>query len=125
VLGLCRKLIFPQLCHMRGEEPLVVLRVVDDGPALPAVVHYEVDDIGSRSPLRNAINTVIGAHDRGSSDRQGSVASGLPSASGMEVQPRPGRLFCIVTRIKISGEEIEEEVNGLAHDLCVARQSNF
>jgi len=38
VLGLCRKLIFQQLCHMLVAEHLVVLRVVDDGPALPAVV---------------------------------------------------------------------------------------
>jgi hypothetical protein len=45
---------------MRGEEPLVVLRVVDDGPALPAVVPHDVDDIGSRSPLRDTFNLVVG-----------------------------------------------------------------
>ena len=59
MLGLCCKLIFPQLCHMLVEELLVVLRVVDDGPALPAVVHHDVDDVSSRSPLRDAFNPVI------------------------------------------------------------------
>ena len=59
MLGLCCMLIFPQLCHMIVAERLVVLRIIDDGPALPAIVHHAIENIGARSTLRDAFNAVI------------------------------------------------------------------
>ena len=57
--SLCGQLIVQKLCNVVVAEGVVVLRVVDDSSALPAVVQHNVDDIGARGSLRDALDTVI------------------------------------------------------------------